>query len=263
MSLSERIKTQRKKAGLSQESVAELVGVSRQAVTKWETGQSVPSTENLRRLAEVLGITTEQFLPPAESDPQALAEQLFKLCEARQERQAALRRTMRKRNLLLALGVAAGYLAIYLAGRFTGTAAEPMTMLAWLIGTRHVSYLYGWLLSQRLFWLCMAVSVIPACFGRSRFSLASLLGFSTGLVVGELCGRNPPGDAYGHGHYGWAMWGCIFLFSLVMGVILERLGKDSPEWNSRKNRLWLGGFALGVLILVLAVRMGMPTTFHK
>ncbi len=38
MLLNDRIREQRKKAGLSQEKVAEFVGVSRQAVTKWETG---------------------------------------------------------------------------------------------------------------------------------------------------------------------------------------------------------------------------------
>ena len=45
MSLGERIKALRRRAGLSQEQVAEQVGVSRQAVAKWEAGQSAPSTE--------------------------------------------------------------------------------------------------------------------------------------------------------------------------------------------------------------------------
>ena len=47
MSLGERIKEQRKACDMSQEKVAELVGVSRQAVTKWEAERSAPSTENL------------------------------------------------------------------------------------------------------------------------------------------------------------------------------------------------------------------------
>ena len=59
MSLGERIKEQRKSSGLSQEKVAEFVGVSRQAVTKWETGQSAPSTENLFKLAEIFGTTVD------------------------------------------------------------------------------------------------------------------------------------------------------------------------------------------------------------
>ncbi len=62
MTLAERIKEQRKKAGMSQEKVAELVGVSRQAVTKWESGQSVPSTQNLFKLAEIFGTTVDILL---------------------------------------------------------------------------------------------------------------------------------------------------------------------------------------------------------
>ena len=56
MSLGERLKDQRVKIGFSQEKVAELVGVSRQAVTKWETGQSAPSTANLISLSEIYGV---------------------------------------------------------------------------------------------------------------------------------------------------------------------------------------------------------------
>ncbi len=62
MSLGERIKEQRKNSGLSQEKVAEFVGVSRQAVTKWEANQSAPSTENLFKLAEIFGTTVDMLL---------------------------------------------------------------------------------------------------------------------------------------------------------------------------------------------------------
>lgn len=62
MTLGERIKNQRTRVGLSQERVAELVGVSRQSVTKWESGQSAPSTENLFRLAEIFGTTVDMLL---------------------------------------------------------------------------------------------------------------------------------------------------------------------------------------------------------
>jgi len=56
MSLGERIKEQRNKSGFSQEKIAELIGISRQAVTKWESGQSIPSAANLITLAEIFGV---------------------------------------------------------------------------------------------------------------------------------------------------------------------------------------------------------------
>jgi len=72
VTLGERIKNQRTRAGLSQERVAELVGVSRQSVTKWESGQSAPSTENLFRLAEIFGTTVDMLLDiPDEKNAQS------------------------------------------------------------------------------------------------------------------------------------------------------------------------------------------------
>ena len=54
MALSDNIKKAREKQGFSQEYIADKLNVSRQAVSKWETGQSEPSTQNLLQLAEVL-----------------------------------------------------------------------------------------------------------------------------------------------------------------------------------------------------------------
>ena len=71
MQLSERIKHLRTEKGLSQERLSEAVGVSRQAVAKWESGVSAPSTENLFRLAEIFGTTVDLLLPKEkEASPQ-------------------------------------------------------------------------------------------------------------------------------------------------------------------------------------------------
>jgi len=55
MILSEKLKRYRTNSGFSQKKVAELVGVSRQAVSKWEGGQSMPSSEKLIALASIYG----------------------------------------------------------------------------------------------------------------------------------------------------------------------------------------------------------------
>ena len=62
-----KIKACRQNAGMSQEKVAELVGVSRQAVTKREANQSAPNTENLFKLAEILGTTVDLLLASQET----------------------------------------------------------------------------------------------------------------------------------------------------------------------------------------------------
>lgn len=62
MTLGEKIKTERKKSCLSQEKIADIVGVSRQAVTKWEADQSAPSTENLIALAGLFHIPLDELV---------------------------------------------------------------------------------------------------------------------------------------------------------------------------------------------------------
>ena len=61
-SLSEILKEYRQRCHMTQEFVAESLGVSRQAVSKWENGASEPSTSNLIALAELYGVTAEDLL---------------------------------------------------------------------------------------------------------------------------------------------------------------------------------------------------------
>ena len=53
MALHDTLKDARNRVGMSQELVAEQLGISRQAVTKWELGQSKPSAKNLKALAKL------------------------------------------------------------------------------------------------------------------------------------------------------------------------------------------------------------------
>lgn len=67
MSLNEKILYCRKKAGLSQEALAEQLGVSRQAVSKWETGDAVPEIGKLLLLAKTFDVTTDWLLSEEEA----------------------------------------------------------------------------------------------------------------------------------------------------------------------------------------------------
>lgn len=62
MNLAEKIYTLRKQRGLSQEQMAEALGVSRQAVSKWESGQSVPEAEKLVAISHLFAVTTDYLL---------------------------------------------------------------------------------------------------------------------------------------------------------------------------------------------------------
>lgn len=65
--LGENIKEYRIRCKMTQEFVAERLGVSRQAVSKWESGISDPSTSNLFALAKLFGITPEELLKNVEN----------------------------------------------------------------------------------------------------------------------------------------------------------------------------------------------------
>lgn len=66
-SLGESLKSRRTGKGFTQEYVAEALGVSRQAVSKWENGTSEPSTANLMALAKLYGLSVDELLRQVET----------------------------------------------------------------------------------------------------------------------------------------------------------------------------------------------------
>lgn len=58
----EKIKTFREKAGMSQRDLAYAIGVSQSAVAQWETGIAQPTLDNLRKVADILGISPGELL---------------------------------------------------------------------------------------------------------------------------------------------------------------------------------------------------------
>lgn len=103
MTQAEKIKTERIRAGYSQETLAAALEVSRQAVTSWEAGQSAPSSANLLKLAQVLGVEVSALLTDAAQQPR------------------------KSRGWLIAGGIVAG---IGLAGEF----------IIWLLSTTYPIY---------------------------------------------------------------------------------------------------------------------------
>ena len=67
-SLGELLKTYRTNCKMTQEFVADSLGVSRQAVSKWENGISDPSTSNLIALAKLYGVSVEEILNEIKED---------------------------------------------------------------------------------------------------------------------------------------------------------------------------------------------------
>ena len=67
MNIADRIQNLRKSKGISQEELADKIGVSRQAVSKWESGQSIPDIEKIILLSDFFETTTDYLLKGIES----------------------------------------------------------------------------------------------------------------------------------------------------------------------------------------------------
>ena len=68
MNLADRIQSLKKIKGITQEALADTLGVSRQAVSKWESGQSEPETDKIIGLSEYFGVTTDYILKGTETE---------------------------------------------------------------------------------------------------------------------------------------------------------------------------------------------------
>ena len=71
MSFADRLQAERRKNGLTQEGLAEAMGVSRQAVSKWEQGEGYPEVEKLLALADKFGVSLDYLMDrmPLEKAP--------------------------------------------------------------------------------------------------------------------------------------------------------------------------------------------------
>lgn len=109
MNLSEKIQNLRKTHNLTQEQLAEQLGVSRQSVSKWESDQAVPEVEKLIALSEVFNVTTDYLLKPSEIDALTLKTELL---EKQQQdlKEAGLKR---KEKHFIILGCTAIYLIAF------------------------------------------------------------------------------------------------------------------------------------------------------
>lgn len=74
MCFAERIQVLRKQKGLSQEQLAEALSVSRQAVSKWESDQSLPEIEKIILMSELFEVSTDYLLKGVETDQNATEE---------------------------------------------------------------------------------------------------------------------------------------------------------------------------------------------
>ncbi len=173
-----KIQARRKALGLSQEELAQRMGVSRQSVTKWETGLSAPDLDRLVELADTLGVSLDYLLRdqvevsegsvPSEESPAAAAA-----AEERNDRPAPSSPAMSAtaRHMMLAAGVlifllgAGGLLVMWIYSELF-----PVQLVDGRGGVH--TGLWGYVLARdvkALFWAALAATAVG--FALSVFCL--------------------------------------------------------------------------------------------
>lgn len=116
MDFSEKLLTLRKARDLTQEELAEKLNVSRQSVSKWESGQAVPELDKIVAMSAVFDVTTDYLLKSSEIDDLSVkTEMLEKQQEqmlAREQRQGKVREC-----ILYGIVIYLVYLAVYFMER--------------------------------------------------------------------------------------------------------------------------------------------------
>ena len=124
MTLGQNIQTARRAKGLSQEALAERIGVSRQALGKWEKDTALPGLDNLQVLAAELGAGVDALLGAEQADPAAPAVTLDALRDLLAARDAEEKR---RRRLW---GCAGGAAVVILAGLLAAVAWQYERQIA-------------------------------------------------------------------------------------------------------------------------------------
>lgn len=91
-----RLKLMRSRMGLTQEDVAEKVGVSRQAVAKWEKGETLPDIESCIKLADLFEVPVDMLVRGLKEEKTAEKKQLFGCVKVNDKGQITLPASVRE-----------------------------------------------------------------------------------------------------------------------------------------------------------------------
>lgn len=117
MDFSEKLLTLRKANDLTQEQLAEKLDVSRQSVSKWESGQASPELEKIIAMSAIFDVTTDYLLKSSEIDDLSVKTEMLE-----KQQQMMIVREQRQKQIfgciLYALAVYLVFFAAYFIGHF-------------------------------------------------------------------------------------------------------------------------------------------------
>ncbi|MBR2890241.1 MAG: helix-turn-helix transcriptional regulator [Oscillospiraceae bacterium] len=217
MTIGNRIAEVRKEKGYTQEYIAAQLEVSRQAVSKWESGLSMPSTENLLKLSGLLEVPLDELIVVAAQEASALEAYACMKLEQEQKREKVLKFLLKwGAQLGLILGL---YALIY--------------GVCWLFNYRlgRPVYNFSWLEMYNAFPMTCAAALILRLLDRPISSIGICIGTMVGIVLGHFVA----GWARSVSNVGWnnawifyagAVYACGFL-----GLFFDAKLKSGRPWG--------------------------------
>ena len=213
MTLGEKILSLRTARGMSQDDLAEKLEVSRQSVSKWETGQSTPALDKIIRLADLFGVNVDELVreeerpqPPEPPQPQVIYVE--------REQKQALSPVQKLGIIMEVSGAALAVIGLMGAPLLIWAALALVILgLPLLLAQKHPFIIMGWLavalsclILNPYFSICpwgligglrrlYAYLTIPGIRGRA-YALGIAVGIVRGLVTltlivftGRACGK--------------------------------------------------------------------------
>lgn len=143
MDFSERLLTLRKGMDLTQEQLAEKMNVSRQSISKWESGQAVPELDKIIALSMIFDVTTDYLLKPSEVDELSVKTEMLE----KQQQQILIRERKHRqisRCIAYSIGVYLLFFAVYFIGHFYFEIWNPSVIFAeFVVATAIVIFIWA------------------------------------------------------------------------------------------------------------------------
>ena len=158
MTLAEKLLSLRTEKGMSQEDLAEQLGVSRQSVSKWETGQSVPDLDKIIKLADLFGVSVDELVREGERPQPPEPKVIYVEREQKPERTTA-------HTIGVVLEVAGGILILFALVIMPGFLLIGMGLillgLPFLLAKKHPFLIAGWLILVPTWYLLPLMGMTP------------------------------------------------------------------------------------------------------
>lgn len=142
MDFSEKLLTLRKAKDLTQEQLAEKLDVSRQSVSKWESGQATPELDKIVALSAIFDVTTDYLLKSSEIDDLSVKTEMLE----KQQQMMLIREQKQKQirgNILYSIAVYLVFLAAYFTGHYYFEIWNPSVIFSeFLIATAVVIFIW-------------------------------------------------------------------------------------------------------------------------